>query len=191
MVRYIAENEVELSSKQIEQTEPPKGYLALLLKGRISQSLTLHETVNIGRDKNNAIVIADNKVSRSHAQLILVDDGFMINDLQSSNGTYLNNILIKQPTRLKDHDKIMLGDATFVFTISELVPDTQIDFEPAPEPKEFSSSSMSVSAKSSMIFLENQTILWIIFGCMTLTIIILLVIIAFLLGMFFAFPHLG
>lgn len=49
------------------------------------------QTISIGRDPSNNIVLNDNYVSRKHAQLILLDNGqVLIKDLGSSNGTFVN-----------------------------------------------------------------------------------------------------
>ena len=49
------------------------------------------QTFNIGRDANNQIVLNDSLVSRSHAQLTVLDNRqVMIKDLGSSNGTFVN-----------------------------------------------------------------------------------------------------
>jgi len=49
------------------------------------------QTLSIGRDATNNIVLNDNFVSRLHAQLILFDNGEVkIKDMGSSNGTFVN-----------------------------------------------------------------------------------------------------
>ena len=114
MVRYIAETEEEF---QTIQESPPTAYLTLVVEGRMSHSFPLRGEVQLGREKSNAIVVADQKVSRHHASLIPIDDTFIINDQGSANGTYINGVLIAQPTRLKDEDRISVGDTTFLFKL--------------------------------------------------------------------------
>jgi len=182
LVRYIAENESELLPAEAKL---PSGYLALLLNGRVSQSLPLPEKIELGRDKNNTIIVADRKVSRIHASLSMGEDGFIITDLGSANGTFVNNILIKQPTPLKNKDKISVGDTTFIFTTPHALPDgTTISSEPLPQELP-SSSSVSAVLPANV---TNPTMIWLTMGCLTLTIIILLIIIAFLLGIFLSMP---
>lgn len=49
------------------------------------------QTISIGRDPGNQIVLNDNFISRRHAELIVMDNGgVMIKDLGSSNGTFVN-----------------------------------------------------------------------------------------------------
>ncbi len=64
--------------------------------------------IMIGRDINNDIVIAEKAVSRSHCRIECLADGWQITDLESTNGTYLNGIAIRQ-SRLKDGDVIVVG----------------------------------------------------------------------------------
>ncbi|MBI1879259.1 MAG: FHA domain-containing protein, partial [Chloroflexi bacterium] len=114
MVRYIAENEEDYQTLQ----EPPAAaYLVLLVAGRPSHAFPLRGEVQVGRDKNNAIVVADHKVSRHHAILIPIDNTYILTDQGSANGTYLNGVQIAQPTRLKHNDRLTVGDTTFLFTI--------------------------------------------------------------------------
>lgn len=46
--------------------------------------------ISIGRGNRNTIIIQDNEVSRDHLRLVLTDAGYEIEDLNSSNGTFIN-----------------------------------------------------------------------------------------------------
>jgi pSer/pThr/pTyr-binding forkhead associated (FHA) protein len=46
--------------------------------------------ISIGRGNRNTIIIQDNEVSRDHVRLVLTDAGYEIEDLNSSNGTFIN-----------------------------------------------------------------------------------------------------
>ena len=116
MIRYIAESDEE---SQTIQEPLPMAYLTLIAGGRMSHSFPLRGEVQLGREKGNAIVVADQKVSRHHASLTPIDNTFIISDRGSANGTYVNGVLIAQPTRLKDNDRISVGDTTFLFTTSQ------------------------------------------------------------------------
>lgn len=69
---------------------------------------------SIGRDVSNTIQILQGSVSPRHATITLVDDRYVLTDLDSRNGTYLNEEKI-QTAALKHHDKISFGDRTFLF----------------------------------------------------------------------------
>ena len=64
----------------------------------------------IGREPNNLISINDAEVSRKHAKLILQNSLFVIQDLGSTNGTFINGQRITSPVVLKPGDTITLGE---------------------------------------------------------------------------------
>ncbi len=73
------------------------------------------EMVTIGREITNDIVINDQQVSRRHVRFVRITRGivpnFSIEDLGSSNGTFVNQERLVQGTKaLKDGDVIQLGD---------------------------------------------------------------------------------
>jgi len=70
--------------------------------------------VNIGRRTDNQLVINERKVSRVHAQLRVIKGYFVIFDLDSSGGTFVNGARIHQST-LSPGDVITLGGVPVVF----------------------------------------------------------------------------
>lgn len=64
--------------------------------------------VTVGRDKNSTIYIEDSSVSREHCQLIYTNDGFLVRDMDSVNGTYINAERIRI-RNLKNKDTIQVG----------------------------------------------------------------------------------
>ncbi len=66
---------------------------------------------NIGRSSENGLVLADNAVSRKHANITNTEAGPVIKDLGSTNGTYVNGTRLKpdEPTLLKPGDKVKFG----------------------------------------------------------------------------------
>jgi len=73
--------------------------------------------VVIGRDPNNKVFIQDETVSAQHARIYFSDHHWWINDLNSTNGTYLNDELVDRPCVLTDHDTIMIGQVKFKIQI--------------------------------------------------------------------------
>ncbi len=73
-----------------------------------------HEPQLIGRS-SEALPLADNTVSRRHAELTPDDGVWWIRDLHSHNGTYVNGVKIEDRVRLKAGDQIRTGSTLFVF----------------------------------------------------------------------------
>jgi pSer/pThr/pTyr-binding forkhead associated (FHA) protein len=79
------------------------------------QVFALHHTVlNIGRRVDNHLMIDDPRVSRLHAQLRANRDHYVIFDLDSSGGTFVNGERIHQYI-LRSGDVILLAGVTMVF----------------------------------------------------------------------------
>jgi pilus assembly protein CpaF len=66
--------------------------------------------VTIGRVQGNDVVLPKGNVSKRHARIVLKDGKFIIVDLKSTNGTYVNGRKITSPLVVKDNDKIYIGD---------------------------------------------------------------------------------
>lgn len=58
-------------------------------------------------------------VSRRHARLLHGDDGWLLEDLSSTNGTYVNGLRLEpsEPTALHDGDSLHLGSLLLVFHV--------------------------------------------------------------------------
>lgn len=67
------------------------------------------ETVTLGRHRSNDIAIVADQISRHHARLISSGSGYAIEDLGSTNGTYVNGERISGIVQLHDGDEIRLG----------------------------------------------------------------------------------
>lgn len=72
------------------------------------------EPQQIGRS-SESLPLTDTTISRRHAELTPDDGKWFINDLDSSNGTYVNGIRIGGPTLLKQGDQIRTGSTLFTF----------------------------------------------------------------------------
>lgn len=99
--------------------ENPACWLELASVPQTSGVLRVWPVVNpcsIGRADSNRVVLVDRKVSRRHA-IIHCQGGqeFWLVDLGSSNGTFLNNRRLAQPTRLRHGDRIAVGDFVVAF----------------------------------------------------------------------------
>ncbi len=74
------------------------------------QVFQLHSgSQTIGRAPTNAIVIAESTISKQHAEIVVQPEGVWIQDLGSSNGTFVNGKRISQSTWLKPGDTLQFG----------------------------------------------------------------------------------
>ncbi len=68
----------------------------------------------IGR-RGRTVGLSDNTVSRRHARLTLTDGHWMLRDLGSANGTYLNGVRLRRPVPVNRGDQIRCGASLLVF----------------------------------------------------------------------------
>ncbi len=73
--------------------------------------------VTIGRVQGNDIILPKGNVSKRHARVVLKDNRFIVVDLKSTNGTYVNGRKITSPLVVKSGDKIYIGD--FILNIDD------------------------------------------------------------------------
>jgi adenylate cyclase len=76
---------------------------------------------SIGRDQNNDLTLNDPRISRRHALICMAEDGVIVRDLKSGNGTFINNQRITE-TKLNREDQIRIGDCRLTFFIEETSP---------------------------------------------------------------------
>jgi len=100
------------------QENPPVPSL-FVIQGRnkgARYDLTAHEgAMSIGREAGNFIQVDDNEVSRRHAEIRRVGETFVVGDLKSSNGTYLNNRKVER-AELSNGDQIQVGRTVLVYS---------------------------------------------------------------------------
>ncbi len=92
--------------------------------------------VVLGRE-SDSVPLTDRTISRRHAEVVLENDAWIIRDLNSANGTYVNGERLTKPVRLKHGDQIKLGATLLIYgsdQVSERMSGSQlardmIDFE--------------------------------------------------------------
>jgi len=89
---------------------------AMLLHGGSKVSLT--DLTKIGRNPKNDLVLNDPEVSGQHAQIRRDASGFLLEDLQSSNGTFLNGARLSTPARLASGALIKVGKTQLEFAMA-------------------------------------------------------------------------
>ena len=71
--------------------------------------------ITFGRTSDNDVIISDGRCSRRHCEIVLSEVGAILHDLESRNGTLLNDSQIDRPVSLRDGDEIGIGNATVRF----------------------------------------------------------------------------
>jgi DNA-binding winged helix-turn-helix (wHTH) protein len=107
------------SAEELRESSSKRGgrrSLYRLIWGRREIALSLGEN-RIGRDEDGLVWIDDALVSRRHARIVVGDDGAVLEDLGSKNGTYLKGKRIEGPKKLSDRDEVTVGPASLVFRV--------------------------------------------------------------------------
>jgi adenylate cyclase len=80
--------------------------------------------VAIGRELKNDLILDDPRVSRTHALARLIEDGVVLRDLESGNGTFVNGFRIPPNVdfRLAENDQIKMGSCSLTFQKGPLPP---------------------------------------------------------------------
>jgi hypothetical protein len=78
----------------------------------------LDSEYSLGRAPDNTISIADGSVSSRHARILRTPEGFVLEDLQSRNGTFVNGEQVANKRLLTDGDLIRLGKIIMTFNVA-------------------------------------------------------------------------
>lgn len=100
--------------------------------------------LTVGRVQGNDLVLPKGNVSKRHARILFREGRFIVTDLNSTNGTYVNRRRITQATIIRDGDKVYVGD--FVIRVESQATSAIPVEPPAPTP----SSEGPVSAGSEV-----------------------------------------
>jgi hypothetical protein len=90
--------------------------LVLVENGRETSFPLTRETCTLGRHKNNDLVITDPKVSSFHARIDRTTDGFVLVDLKSRNGSYVNGHRV-ETALLRTGDELRMGAARLTYRV--------------------------------------------------------------------------
>jgi pSer/pThr/pTyr-binding forkhead associated (FHA) protein len=106
--------------------------IAIKLDGELTKQVSLTKNrTTLGRRPNNDVVLEDLAVSGRHACLILEGQQVTIEDLDSTNGTYVNGRSVKKQL-LQENDTIEIGHFSIIFSSKADATDTPPDNPQAP-----------------------------------------------------------
>ena len=105
------------------QTVPTHfGWLIMKTGTRVGHVYRLGlDVTDLGRDADNDIVVDDDRVSEEHTRIRVDEEGrFVVWDLASTNGTYVNGERITAATPITENDEVMLGQTVLVLKTLDL-----------------------------------------------------------------------
>lgn len=123
--RVDDDREATKKVKTASKAPPAKGrdrpFLIVMGGGSAGEMYALRQSeIVIGRSRSSTIRLDDDGISRSHAKVICVGSDVLIEDLNSANGTFVNEEPVFARRPLKDGDKITLGPITILkFTYND------------------------------------------------------------------------
>ena len=158
------------------------------------------DEVIIGRGEENGIVLNIAEVSRTHAVLSKAEEGYMIKDLGSTNGTFVDKKKVGNKYLLKPGDTVMLGDAIYMTYAADIDPEetlvaprpdgfedgdvTAVTAIPAPSPEVTAPPTIPQESKSAEEILsqdqvteekKGRTWLWAGIGCLVIILFLIVV----------------
>jgi pSer/pThr/pTyr-binding forkhead associated (FHA) protein len=94
--------------------------IILKFKDKVLQEISVEkELITIGRKRDNDIEIDNLAVSGHHARIFKMEDWYLIEDLDSLNGTFVNGKMIKE-SPLKNGDEILIGKHVLKFLSTDV-----------------------------------------------------------------------
>ncbi|WP_201544248.1 FHA domain-containing protein [Psychrobacter sp. H7-1] len=115
-------------------TNQTQWQLTALTEALGNLELNVDHKLTVGRGQDNDVVLGSKQVSRQHAELTVVDDELLVQDLGSSNGTLVNDVRLEphQPKSLVVDDVVTF--AAFSFQVKQTQPvDSAAVSAPEPE----------------------------------------------------------
>lgn len=150
--------------------------------------------ISIGRDVSNDFIINDVEISRRHARLYLQGTQYIIEDLGSTNGTFINGQRLSAPHVLRLGDVVLLGEnVTLVFGEAVSDPDATVVSNAvvppvaAPQPQAYAPppanaysdiSTGDLSGKLPQAPAPSRNFKWIWAGCGCLVVVCVVVVAA-------------
>ena len=123
-----------------------------------SQRWMLTRTLSIGRDPGCDITIPNRQVSRHHARITFSNNGVILEDLNSKNGTHKNGNRISSPVILSDGDYIHIALAQkFVFLSADAT--LPLDDEDGPLEEYIGRRRLHLERKSHRVWIDDQEIM--------------------------------
>lgn len=107
---YEAQNAMQIKHHVMaEQSHPIVMYVKIGKTKEQTIQANLSRSLIVGRSASCDVCVDDNKMSRQHFVIEYHEDGFVIRDLDSMNGTWVNGFRLIGSRRLKSGDRVLAG----------------------------------------------------------------------------------
>lgn len=111
----LLEQELASARSRAQTASIPPAWLTLIRPSRGQPMRLERQTIHIGRNTDNEIVVNDKRVSRFHAELRCENGQFVLYDLGSTNGVRINGAPAGRPMPLRNNDVLTVGSHEFIF----------------------------------------------------------------------------
>jgi hypothetical protein len=127
----------------------------------MSFPLSGHQAI-IGREEGLEIVLQDPEASRRHARISRQAGQFFIEDLGSTNGTFVNGIQITAPQRLNPGDSIGIGQTALVFQATGAQTGAPQYYSPPPQAAAYVAATPASNPDEGS---TNKVLQYVLYGC--------------------------
>jgi two-component system cell cycle response regulator len=115
--------QIDVSRIDAGVDSPKKTAFLTLIRGSdqdLGRHVLLGDTsVRLGRSQDVEFPMQDHGVSRSHARIEPGEEGYVVRDLGSTNGTRVNGDALLDPRLLRDGDKLFMGETVLRFALAD------------------------------------------------------------------------
>lgn len=118
VIGWLLQREIDEVARDVQVT-PVRGTLTVRQPDTPPRTIPLQPVLSIGRTAGNAVVLDNSYTSSRHALIVWRDNQWWVEDMNSRNGTLINDIPVEQPTAVMPGDLIMIGDVTLQLDVNE------------------------------------------------------------------------
>jgi len=118
--QHYIESRPDRQRKEPRSLEATGGVELVVVESSVSEpkpgdTFSFDRETLIGRGERSDIVITGSFASARHARIYFKEGQYWLEDLMSTNGTFLNEIQVRQPIVLANGDRIRIGGVIFQF----------------------------------------------------------------------------
>jgi pSer/pThr/pTyr-binding forkhead associated (FHA) protein len=110
----IRQPEAAPRSSRRKKKEQPQ-LIVITADRNVGARYMLTDEIRVGRADNSDILIDDTYASQQHARIYSNEESYYVEDLGSTNGTYVNGRKTPHPLELRPGDRIKIGKTVFEF----------------------------------------------------------------------------